>query len=140
MQKISLIKAGSAIVRSLRLCGINPTAQRICIAELLLEAPQHLSADQILVKLRSQRSTISKATVYNTLNLLASKGVIRQLVVDGDRKWFDSNIVPHFHFFDTETGELTDISTSSVQFECLPDPPSGMEYAGIELYIRLRHV
>lgn len=140
MQELSLSKAGSAIVRSFQLCGINPTAQRLRIAELLLEAPQHLSADQILVKLRSQGSTISKATVYNTLNLLASKGVIRQLEVDGDRKLFDSNIVPHFHFFDTETGELTDLSTSSVRFECLPDPPSGMEYAGIELYIRLRHV
>ena len=64
------------------------------IAALLLASPQHLTAEQILCRLREGGMRISKATVYNTLNLFAAKGVIRQLAVDGDRAWFDSNTEP----------------------------------------------
>lgn len=121
-------------------CGIQPTPQRIKIAELLLAEPQHLTADQILARLDAMGERVSKATVYNTLNLLAEKGVVRQLAADGQRTWFDSNVSPHFHFQDVETGALTDIAPPEVHFDRLPPPPPGMEYAGIELFIRLRRV
>ena len=61
-------------------CGIRPTAQRVQIALLLLAAPQHLSAEQILASLRSSGARVSKATVYNTLNLFAAHGLIRRLM------------------------------------------------------------
>jgi Fur family iron response transcriptional regulator len=128
------------VAERLRDCGIQPTSQRLRIAALLLGAPQHLTADQILAQLRLAGMRVSKATVYNTLNLLAGKGVIRQLAVDGDRAWFDSNTAPHFHFQDLETGALTDLAPEDVRFAQLPPPPEGMEYAGIELFIRLRRV
>ncbi len=128
------------IAQRLRGCGIHPTSQRLKIATLLLGAPQHLTADQILAHLQASGARVSKATVYNTLNLFAEKGVIRQLAVDGDRAWFDSNTEPHYHFQDTETGALTDLMPQEVRFERLPPPPEGMEYAGIELFIRLRRV
>ena len=128
------------VAETLRACGIQPTSQRLRIAALLLGAPQHLTADQILAQLRLAGMRVSKATVYNTRNLLAGKGVIRQLAVDGDRTWFDSNTTPHFHFQDTETGALTDLAPEDVRFAQLPPPPAGMEYAGIELFIRLRRV
>src|SRR5579862_362130 len=73
-------------------CGIRPTAQRVRIASLLLSGPQHLSAEQILASLRAAGARVSKATVYNTLNLFAAQGLIRQLSVDGSRAWFDSNV------------------------------------------------
>ena len=82
--------------------GIRPTAQRVRIAALLLAAPQHLSAEQILASLRAAGASVSKATVYNTLNLFAAHGLIRQLSVDGSRAWFDSNVDPHYHFHDLE--------------------------------------
>jgi Fur family iron response transcriptional regulator len=118
--------------------GIRPTAQRVQIAELLLSAPQHLSAEQILASLRRAGARVSKATVYNTLNLFASNGLIRQLSVDGSRAWFDSNVVPHYHFHDEGTGALTDVAVPDVEFSRLPPPPPGMEVAGIDLVIRLR--
>jgi Fur family iron response transcriptional regulator len=124
----------------LRICGIQPTAQRLRIAALLIGAPQHLTADQLLDRLRSDGARVSKATVYNTLNLFAARGVVRQLAVDGDRAWFDSNTEPHYHFQDLESGALTDLPTTAVRFEQLPPPPPGTEYAGIELFIRLRRV
>ena len=129
-----------SVADRLRACGIQPTAQRLQIASLLLGAPQHLTADQILANLRGTGARVSKATVYNTLNLFAARGVIRQLAVDGDRAWFDSNTSPHFHFQDVDTGALTDLNPQEVRFERLPPPPPGTEYAGIELFIRLRRV
>src|SRR5471032_2942734 len=78
-------------------CGIRPTAQRVRIASLLLSCPQHLSAEQILASLRTAGARVSKATVYNTLNLFAGHGLIRQLSVDGSRAWFDSNVEAHYH-------------------------------------------
>lgn len=124
--------------RRLSGCGIRPTAQRVRIASLLLSAPQHLSAEQILASLRSTGTRVSKATVYNTLNLFASHGLIRQLSVDDSRAWFDSNIDPHYHFHDLESGALIDVPVPEVEFSRLPPPPPGTEVAGIDLVIRLR--
>ena len=118
--------------------GIRPTAQRVRIAALLLAAPQHLSAEQILATLRAAGARVSKATVYNTLNLFAARGLIRQLTLDGSCAWFDSNVAPHYHFQDEQTGALSDVALKEVQFSRLPSPPPGMEVAGIDLVIRLR--
>ena len=124
--------------RRLADCGIRPTGQRVRIATLLLSAPQHLSAEQILDSLRASGTRISKATVYNTLNLFAERGLIRQLSVDGSRAWFDSNVDAHYHFHDTTTGALIDVPIPDVEFSRLPAPPAGTEVAGIDIVIRLR--
>ena len=124
--------------RRLADCGIRPTAQRVRIASLLLSAPQHLSAEQILANLRSAGARVSKATVYNTLNLFASHGLIRLLSVDGSRAWFDSNVDAHYHFHDTSSGALIDVPVPEVEFSRLPPAPPGTEVAGIDLVIRLR--
>lgn len=122
----------------LRAHAIQPTAQRLQIAALLLAAPRHLCAEQLALALRASGARVSKATLYNTLRLFADRGLIRELMLDGTRVWFDSNVSPHYHFQDETTGALTDIATSAVAFERLPDPPAGMEIAGVDLVIRLR--
>jgi Fur family iron response transcriptional regulator len=136
-------ETGDAIVasqteRRLADCGIRPTGQRVRIAALLLSAPQHLSAEQILDNLRSAGARVSKATVYNTLNLFAERGLIRQLSVDGSRAWFDSNVDAHYHFHDVSSGALIDVPVPDVEFSRLPAPPPGTEVAGIDVVIRLR--
>ena len=103
-----------------------------------LAEPQHLSAEQILASLRSAGARVSKATVYNTLNLFAERGLIRQLSVDGSRAWFDSNVDAHYHFHDVTSGALIDVPIPEVEFSRLPAPPPGTEVAGIDLVIRLR--
>ena len=130
--------AGMRCEKRLAACGIRPTAQRVRIASVLLQAPQHLSAEQILANLRGSGARVSKATVYNTLNLFASHGLIRQLSVDGSRAWFDSNVDPHYHFHDLSSGALIDVPVPDVEFSRLPAPPPGTEVAGIDLVIRLR--
>lgn len=118
--------------------GIQPTQQRLRIAEVLLAVDQHLTAEQLLAALRGRGARVSKATLYNNLKLFAERGLIRELLLDGTRSWFDSNVQPHYHFQDLETGALTDVAVSEVAFQHLPSPPPGMEVAGIDLVIRLR--
>jgi len=95
-------------------CGIRVTDQRLQIASILLCAPQHLSAEQIAEALRRDGARVSKATVYNTLNLFAARGLIRQLTLDGSCAWFDSNVAPHYHFQDEQTGALSDVALRDV--------------------------
>ena len=140
MQDNGLADPPGQCARRLAGFGIRPTAQRVRIAALLLASPQHLSADQILATLRAAGARVSKATVYNTLNLFAARGVIRQLSVDGARTWFDSNVAPHYHFHDVDTGALQDVPVPEVEFARLPKLPAGMEMAGIDLVIRVRKI
>ena len=108
---IAYLDSSNAKVASrLSACGIRVTEQRLRIASILLAAPQHLSAEQIAEALRRDGARVSKATVYNTLNLFAAHGLIRQLSVDGDCAWFDSNVEPHYHFHDEHTGTLSDVA------------------------------
>jgi Fur family iron response transcriptional regulator len=130
--------AAGELAAKLQACGIRATTPRLQIAELLLAAPQHLSAEQLTEALRQRGVAVSKATVYNTLNLFAAHGLIRQLVVDGVRSCFDSNVAAHYHFRDENSGALTDVALPEVQFSRLPEPPAGMEVAGLDLVIRLR--
>ena len=80
--------------------GILPTSQRLEIAAILFAGEQHLTADQIVRRLRSQGSRAAKATVYNTLNLFVEKGLIRECYVDPKHVYFDPTTEPHHHFFD----------------------------------------
>ncbi len=118
--------------------GILPTPQRIEVADILLARPQHLSAEQIIEKLRDAGSSVSKATVYNTLNLFGERGLVKEVMVDPVRKFYDSTTHPHHHFYNVDSGELSDIPDHLVGFSELPDPPAGTEAESVELLIRVR--
>ncbi len=122
----------------LRSHGITPTAQRVRVGQLLFACDQHMTADQILSQLREDGARVSKATVYNTLNLFSSKKMLRHLNVESSHSSFDSNTTPHFHFHVENTGELIDVPPGEIEFARLPELPSGTESAGIEVVIRLR--
>jgi len=124
----------------LRSHGITPTAQRVRVGQILFARRQHLTADQVLTQLREEGARVSKATVYNTLNLFASKGLLRELNVDATRSSFDSNTAPHFHFHVEDTGELIDVAPDGIQFARMPELPPGTEAAGIEVVIRVRRL
>ena len=118
--------------------GILPTPQRIEVADILLARPQHLSAEQIIEKLRDTGSSVSKATVYNTLNLFGERGLVKEVMVDPVRKFYDSTTHPHHHFYNVDSGELSDIPDHLVGISELPDPPAGTETQSVELLIRVR--
>ena len=118
--------------------GIQATAQRMRIAELLFARDQHLTAEQIIETLARQGKRVSKATVYNTLNLFAQKGLLRPLQVNPERGQFDSNMRPHFHIHVEDTGELIDVPPHAVQFAKLPPLPPGTESVAVDVVIRVR--
>jgi len=117
---------------------ILPTQQRLQIAQVLLTRDQHLSADQVLDLVNSTGSRVSKATVYNTLGLFAHKGILREVNVDPSRVFYDTNNTPHHHFYNVDTGELSDIDPSEIPVDQLPDAPQGTSVDGVEVIIRVR--
>lgn len=127
------------VERKLREHGVKATARRIEIGALLLVAPCHMSADQILNRLRESGSKVSKATVYNTLHLFSRMGVVRELAVDPGHLVYDSTTAFHHHFFNSDSGELIDIEPDGLEIKGLPDLPPGTEAESVELIIRLRH-
>lgn len=122
----------------LREHGVKPTAQRVQIGMVLLERPCHYSAEQLLRKLRADGSRVSKATVYNTLNLFSRHGIVREVAVDPNHLMYDSTTRPHHHFYNVDTGELMDISSSDLRLPKLPTLPRATETESVELIIRLR--
>jgi Fur family iron response transcriptional regulator len=118
--------------------GILPTAQRLEVAGILLAKPQHLSAEQIIDRLRINGSGLSKATVYNTLNLFRERGLVNECLVDPERRFYDSTTEPHHHFYNMDTGELTDIPQQNIQISGLPDLPDDFHIDGIEVVIKGR--
>ena len=119
--------------------GVLPTPQRIEIAEILLAKSQHLSAEQIIDALRQNGSGVSKATVYNTLNLFAERGLVRECIVDPERRFYDSNTTAHHHFFNVDTGELTDIAHDQIGFMNLPELQGGESLESVEVLIKVRN-
>lgn len=118
--------------------GVRPTEQRVEIAGLVLTRACHFSADQLLGQLRRAGSRVSKATVYNTLNLFSRRGLIREIAVDPQRLMYDSTTQPHHHFYNAETGELTDIDPAELRLPKLPLLPRATEAESVEVVIRVR--
>ena len=127
-----------AILAALRACGISPTQQRVEIARALLSRPQHLSADQVMALVNAERNSVSKATVYNTLGLFAERGLIREVIVDPSRVFYDSNTAPHHHLYQIDDGSLSDISLNSIKLDGMPPLPEGTEIDGIDVIVRVR--
>ena len=118
--------------------GIRPTSQRLRVAQLLLAAPRHMTAEQILAALREDTGHVSKATVYNTLNLFVAEGLAREIHADPERCVYDSTMAPHHHFQNLDTGEMIDIRPEELSFARLPELPPGTEIASVDVVIRLR--
>ncbi len=127
-----------SVAELLRRHGINPTHQRIEIGYALFQSPQHPSADQILAMVNARHAETSKATVYNTLKLFVEKGMVRELIVDPSKIYYDPNTSVHHHFYDVAAGELADIPAAGVHIEGLPPLPPGMVTEGIDIIVRTR--
>ena len=122
----------------LRAHGINPTHQRIEIAHALFSRCEHLSADQVMAIVNERHSETSKATVYNTLNLFLEKKLIREVIVDPNKIFYDPNTSAHYHMYDVESGKLTDIDAADIRVSGLPSLPAGMVTEGMDIVIRVR--
>jgi len=94
--------------------GIQPSAQRVAVADYVLFTTDHPSADQVWAQVKRGFPMLSRATVYNTLNLFTEKGLLRELVLAEGKVVFDPKLDPHHHFLDEETGEIVDVPWSAL--------------------------
>lgn len=128
------------VIDKLKQAGVTPTQQRVEIGQILFAKPQHVSADQVLSIVNQAGPLVSKATIYNTLGLFASKGLIKELIVDPSKVFYDTNTSEHYHFFAIDSGELTDIEGENMRLENMPRLPKGTEAAGIDIVVRVRNI
>lgn len=127
------------VLEKLRSAGLRPTKQRLALARLLFDgADHHVTAEELHRLATAKSIKVSLATVYNTLHQFTEAGLLRELVVDSGRSYFDTNTSHHHHFFYEGDGELRDIPGEMVDLGRLPTPPAGSEIARVDVIIRVR--
>ncbi len=129
----------SAIIEKLRAAKLRPTRQRLALARLLFgDGDRHVTAESLHTEALSRNERVSLATVYNTLHQFTRVGLLREVVVDSARSYFDTNTTHHHHFFCEESQNLHDIPCADLSLLNLPAPPQGMEINQIDVVIRTR--
>ena len=119
--------------------NIKPTNQRIDIAKFILIKNQHLSAEDIFASFNSSERGISRATVYNTLNLFADKGLVRRVIIDSSKIYYDSKTTPHSHYYNIDTGEISDFEFNDAQISPLPALPEHTVQEGVDIVVRVKN-
>lgn len=127
----------SETVDLLRRHGIQPSAQRVAIAEFVLATDRHPSADQVLLAVRERLPVVSRATVYNTLHVLVERGLLRALELAEGRVAYDPKVEPHHHFIDEATGAIHDVPWSALEVRGVEDLP-GLQVREYQVVLRGR--
>ncbi|WP_422369191.1 iron response transcriptional regulator IrrA [Pelagibius sp.] len=130
-----------ALVQRLKAAGLRPTRQRLALAKLLFEpqsgGDRHVTAEQLHAEAVEESVRVSLATVYNSLHQFTTAGLLREVVVEPGRSYFDTNVSDHHHFYYEDGGRLQDIPGEQVHLEGLPRPPEGTRVARIDVIVRL---
>jgi len=122
----------------LRAAKLRPTRQRLALARMLFEkGDRHVTAEQLHGEAQAASVRVSLATVYNTLHQFIAAGLLREVVVDPGRSYFDTNVSDHHHFFHEETGRLQDIPGERLGVAELPAPPPGTQIRRVDVIIRV---
>lgn len=139
MREHSAQRPYAGTIDRLRSVGLRPTRQRLALARLLLEGgDRHVSAEALHQEAKEAGYKISLATIYNTLHQFTQAGLLREVVVEPGRSYFDTNVEDHHHFFYPESGSLQDIPGDQVSMKLLPDAPEGTEIERIDVIVRLK--
>jgi Fur family transcriptional regulator, iron response regulator len=122
----------------LRAAGLRPTRQRVGLAQLLFNGPcRHLTAEDLFAEAAAAEISVSLATVYNTLHQFVEAGLLREVLAEPGRAYFDTDVSNHHHFFHADTGMLQDIPEDAVVIAALPAAPEGARIGRVEVVIRL---
>jgi Fur family iron response transcriptional regulator len=139
MYSMERLLTSSRVLARLRAAGLRPTRQRVALARLLLEgSDRHITAEQLRGEAVAAEIPVSLATVYNTLHQFTDAGLMREVVVEPGRSYFDTNTADHHHFFCEATSRLQDIPGECLSVSGLPHPPVGTEIRRIDVVIRVR--
>jgi Fur family transcriptional regulator, iron response regulator len=123
----------------LRHAGLRPTRQRVELAGLLFhDADRHVTAEGLHDEVTEAGVKVSLATVYNTLHQFTQAGLLRQVIVDAARSYFDTNTGDHQHFFLEKEGMLIDIPGEHIAVSGVPAPPAGLAVDRVDVVVRVR--
>jgi len=132
---------GLNIRAALRGAGLRPTRQRVALAEILFgKGNRHISAESLHEEARGRLVPVSLATVYNTLHQFTEVGLLREVVVDGSKTYFDTNTDDHHHFFIEDSAEVVDIPPGHMGVDDIPSAPPGYEITRVDVVVRLRRI
>jgi Fur family transcriptional regulator, iron response regulator len=124
----------------LQQAGLRPTRQRLALARLLFDkGDRHISAEILHAEATRAKAGVSLATIYNTLHQFKDAGLLREVAIEGERSYYDTNTSNHFHYLDEETGRLSDID-SDVTVSGLANIPAGRVVDRIDVIVRLRKI
>ncbi len=122
----------------LRAAGLRATRQRVALGSLLLNAgPRHVSAEALHREAAASGVAVSLATVYNTLHQFTDAGLLREVVVQPGRSYFDTNTCDHHHFYYAAEERLEDIPADQISFDGLPTPPMGRAIRRVDVIIHV---
>ncbi|HEX3753955.1 MAG TPA: transcriptional repressor [Rhizomicrobium sp.] len=122
----------------LRQAGLRPTRQRVELASLLFTGDRHVTAESLAEEAAAAGLKISLATVYNSLHQFTAAGLLRQVVVDAARSYFDTNIGDHQHFFVENENRLIDIPGENIAVSGVPNPPPGTAVERVDVVVRVK--
>jgi Fur family iron response transcriptional regulator len=128
----------SRAIELLRDAGLRPTRQRLALARLLFEnGDRHVTAEKLHEEASASSVDVSLATVYNTLHQFVEAGLLREIIVDSGRSYFDTNTTDHHHFFFESSGRLEDIPADKIVVSDLPSPPDGTRVRRVDVIVRV---
>ncbi|WP_434054571.1 MAG: Fur family transcriptional regulator [Roseibium sp.] len=130
---------GKDVTNILRTAGLRPTRQRVSLAELLYsKGDRHISAELLHEEAVAADVPVSLATVYNTLHQFTEAGLLREVAIDGNKTYFDTNVSDHHHFFIEGENRVIDIPGEGVGINAIPEAPEGMEIVRVDVVVRVR--
>ncbi len=122
----------------LRAARLRPTRQRLALARLLFEkGDRHVAAEELHDEALAAQVPVSLATVYNTLHQFVAAGLLREVVINPGRSYFDTNVSDHHHFFYEDSGMLRDIPGDSIAVSNVPPPPDGGSIRRVDVVVRV---
>src|SRR5476651_113836 len=134
-----LQEASLEAAQRLRAAGLRPTRQRVELVGLLFGGGhRHMTAESLHGEALGAGVQVSLATVYNTLHQFTQSGLLRQVVVDASRSYFDTNTGDHQHFFLESEGLLIDIPGESIAVAGVPTPPPGLSVDRVDVVVRVK--
>ena len=127
-------------VDRLRSSGLRPTKQRLTICKILFDRKDtfHFTIDKLKKKIeKNTKSKISLATIYNTIHAFKNNGYLKEISLQGNKTFFDTNSTIHHHFYDQDTGDLMDIKSEDISINKLPPAPKGKKIKEIEVTVKI---
>jgi Fur family iron response transcriptional regulator len=138
MDDMSGTRPFAPLVERLKAAGLRPTRQRLQLLRVLGEGGhRHLTAEQLAQEAKQAGLNVALATIYNTLHQFTQAGLLREVVVEPGRSYFDTNLGDHHHFYDETDNHLIDIPAEQVAVSALPSPPAGKRVARVDVIVRV---